>query len=152
MGKETVYSLVERRGSVWSRVVPDVTAKTLREVLVARIDPKTDLMTDGAGQYRHAAFGKPFNSHETVDHGRGEYVRGNAYTNTVESYFALLKRGVYGVYHSVSKQHLHRYLAEFDFRYNNRAALAVDDFTRTTKALLGVTGKRLTYKPAASHA
>ena len=147
-----VYSLVERQGRVRSRVVPDVTAKTLREVLVSQIDAETALNTDGAGQYRHPSFNGLFASHETVDHSRGEYVRGPAHTNTIESYLALLKRGVYGVYHSVSKQHLHRYVAEFDFRYNNCVALGVDDFARTMNALLGVQGKRLTYSPAANHA
>jgi hypothetical protein len=81
-----------------------------------------------------------------VDHGKGEYVRGDAYSNTVESVFAILKRGVYGTFHHVSEAHLHRYLAEFDFRYNTRAALGVDDTQRTDEALKGSTGKRLTYR------
>jgi ISXO2-like transposase domain len=83
-----------------------------------------------------------------VDHGADEYVRGDAHSNTVESYFATLKRGITGVYHHVSEAHLKRYLAEFDFRYNNRAKLGVSDGERAAKALLGIEGKRLTYRPA----
>ena len=113
-------------------------------VLKAQIDAeKTRLMTDGEGQYRLVA--DMFKSHDVVNHGIGEYVRGDAYTNTVEGYFSLLKRGITGVYHHVSPQHLKRYVAEFDFRYNHRVALGVDDFSRTLSALLGVKGKRLLY-------
>ncbi len=81
-----------------------------------------------------------------VDHSAGEYVRGNAHSNTVESYFATLKRGIVGTYHHVSEAHLKRYLAEFDFRYNERMALGVNDSERATKALQGIVGKRLTYR------
>jgi hypothetical protein len=81
----------------------------------------------------------------TVNHSAGEYVRGDVHTNTVEGYFSILKRGIIGVYHHVSEQHLKRYLAEFDFRYNERMALGVDDKTRATRAISGVVGKRLTY-------
>lgn len=105
-------------------------------------------MTDGEGQYRLVA--DMFASHDVVNHSIGEYVRGDAHTNTIEGYFSIMKRGINGVYHHVSAQHLKRYLAEFDFRYNERAALEVDDFARTVKALLGIKGKRLTYKPEAN--
>jgi hypothetical protein len=81
-----------------------------------------------------------------VNHQAGEYVRGDAHSNTVESYFATFKRGVVGTYHSVSEAHLKRYLAEFDFRYNERSALGVGDGERATKALQGIVGKRLTYR------
>jgi hypothetical protein len=102
-------------------------------------------MTDGAPSY--PKIGKEFAWHSTVDHSAGEYVRrGFHHSNTVESYFAILKRGVMGTYHSISEAHLHRYLAEFDFRYSNRVALGVDDTTRTNEALKGSTGKRLTYR------
>ena len=84
--------------------------------------------------------------HEVVNHSAGEYVRGEAHTNTVESYFAVLNRGITGTYHHVSPQHLKRYLAEFDFRYNERAALEVTDAERTVRAVRGVVGKRMTYK------
>jgi hypothetical protein len=85
-------------------------------------------------------------AHQTVNHGAGEYVRGEAHTNTVEGYFSVLKRGIIGTYHHVSQQHLKRYLAEFDFRYNARQALGVNDVTRTVRALQGASGKRLIYR------
>jgi len=96
--------------------------------------------------------GKGFASHEMVDHGIGEYVRyskggkPHAHSNTAENYFSIFKRGVYGVFHHVSEAHLHRYLAEFDFRYSNRERLGVDDVSRADLALQGVKGKRLTYE------
>ena len=144
IGKEAVFSLVERRGRVRSQHVTSVTAKTLRPIMTAQIKRETSLMTDDAGQYRHMH--KDFASHEVVNHGIGEYVRGGAHTNTIESYFAILKRGITGVYHHVSQQHLKRYLAEFDFRYNERASLDVSDAERARKALEGIGGKRLTYR------
>ncbi len=84
--------------------------------------------------------------HETVNHSAREYVRDDAYTNTIEGYFSILKRGIYGVYFHVSEAHLHRYLAEFDFRYSNRIKLGVDDTQRTDLTILGARGKRLTYR------
>lgn len=146
VGKEMVFSLVERGGRVRSRHMPAVSAKTLRPILNAQIREaeKTALMTDGEGQFRILA--GMFASHETVNHGIGEYVRGNAHTNTIEGYFSILKRGITGVYHHVSPQHLKRYLAEFDFRYNERVALGVDDMARTGKAMQAIVGKRLTYR------
>src|SRR5207248_1120264 len=87
-----------------------------------------------------------FARHEVVNHGIDEYVRGDAYTNTVESYFATLKRGIFGTYHHVSPKHLKRYLCEFDFRYNERTALNVSDAERAEKAIAGVVGKRVTYQ------
>lgn len=143
-GKEMVFSLVEREGKVRSVHTPSVSAATLRPILVEQLAEETKLMTDDARQYRHMH--RDF-EHEIVNHGIGEYVRGDAHTNTIEGYFSILKRGINGVYHHVSAQHLKRYLAEFDFRYNERAALNVDDFSRTMKALHGIAGKRLTYKP-----
>ena len=142
-GKETVFSLVEREGHVRSVHTPSVTAATLRPILVAQLDHNTKLMTDDAGQYRHMH--RDFD-HEVVNHSAGEYVRGEAHTNTVEGYFSILKRGVTGTYHHVSQQHLKRYLAEFDFRYNERVALGVSDAQRADKALEGIGGKRLTYR------
>jgi transposase-like protein len=144
-GKEIVFSLVERKGQVRSQHVPDVTAKTLRPILVSQLDYKTFLNTDGAGQYRH--MGEEFERHEMVNHEIDEYVRGDAHTNTVESYFATLKRGINGTYHHVSQQHLKRYLAEFDFRHNERSALGVGDAERMEKTMRGIEGKRLTYRP-----
>lgn len=143
-GKEAVFSLVERGGKVRSHHVPSVNAQTLRPILKAQLDAGSALMTDGEGQYR--LVGPMFARHETVNHGIGEYVRGEAHTNTIESYFAILKRGVMGTYHHVSQQHLKRYLCEFDFRYNERTALGVADAERAVKAIKGVVGKRLTYR------
>jgi transposase-like protein len=145
-GKEAVFSLVERGGRVRSHHVTDVTAQTLRPILTEQLaEPsKTKFMTDGEGQYR--ILSGMFASHETVNHGAGEYVRGNAYTNTIESYFAILKRGIVGTYHSVSQQHLKRYLAEFDYRYNEREALGMSDAERMAKSIKGIVGRRLTYR------
>jgi hypothetical protein len=142
-GKETVFSLVERQGHVRSVHTPSVSAKTLRPILFAQVDRKSFLMTDDAGQYRHMHH---HYKHEVVNHSAGEYVRGEAHTNTIENYFSILKRGITGTYHHVSQQHLKRYLAEFDFRYNERSGLGVDDEARTNKALQGIGGKRLTYR------
>ena len=94
--------------------------------------------------------GKEFARHEMVNHEAGEYVRGDAHSNTVESYFATFKRGIVGIYHNVSEAHLKRYLAEFDFRYNERSALGVEDAERAAKAVKGVEGKRLTYRQSAN--
>jgi hypothetical protein len=149
VGKEMAFALVERGGKVRSHHMTDISAKTLRPVLLAQLGEaaaKTKLMTDGEGQYRIIA--PMFSSHDVVNHGIGEYVRGDAHTNTIEGYFSILKRGITGVYHHVSATHLKRYLAEFDFRYNERIALGVNDTQRAAKAVRGVVGKRLTYVQA----
>lgn len=139
--KMKVVSLVQRDGSVRSFQVETVSAKTLKKVLTENINKKANLMTDEHRGY--IGVGRNFKSHEVVNHKKYEYVRDNAYTNTVEGFFSLLKRGVNGTYHHISKEHLHRYLAEFDFRYNHRK---IDDNDRTVKAILGFEGKRLTYQ------
>ena len=144
VGKEPVLSLVERGGRVRSQHVTDVSAKTLRPILTAQIDKATRLMTDEAAVY--PAVGREFAEHGSVNHSIGEYVRGDIHTNTAEGYFSVFKRGIYGTYHHVSQQHLKRYLAEFDFRYNERAKLGIEDQERTTRALRGIIGKRLMYK------
>jgi transposase-like protein len=143
-GKQIVHTLVERGGRARSNHIANVSGKTLRTVVMTQVSRKSSLMTDTAGGYMD--LGKEFARHEMVDHGAGEYVRGDASSNTVESYFATFKRGITGVYHNVSEAHLKRYLAEFDFRYNERMALGVDDAHRTVKALQGIAGKRLTYR------
>lgn len=144
-GKEMVFSLVDRQtGQVRSHHLTSVNAKNLRPVLKAQLESHTRFMTDGEGQYRILA--PMFHSHETVNHSGGEYVRGDVYTNTVEGYFSLLKRGIVGTFHHVSPQHLQRYAVEFDFRYNNRSKLGVEDVERTAIALKGISGKRLTYR------
>ncbi len=144
MGKECAFSLVERGGRVRSFHVASVSAKNLRPILFEQVDRKSTLMSDDAGQYR--ILGPEFARHESVNHSIDEYVRGDAYTNTIEGYFSLLKRGINGTYHHVSPAHLKRYLAEFDFRYNERSALGVEDVERMDKALKGIEGKRLTYR------
>ncbi len=149
LGKQIVHTLVERDGSARSHHIADVSGKTLRPLLFENVSRKSSLMTDTGGGYYHA--GKGFARHETVDHGKDEYVRGDAYSNTVEGYFSILKRGVTGTFHHVSEHHLHRYLAEFDFRYSNRIKLGVDDCERTDRALLGVAGKRVTYRRPAQY-
>lgn len=146
LGKEAVFSLVERGGRVRSNHVNSIGANSLRPILEEQIADarKTRLMTDGEGQYR--LIGPMFKSHEVVNHGIGEYVRGDAHTNTIEGYFAILKRGIIGTYHHVSSQHLKRYLAEFDWRYNHRMSLGMSDAERMEKAIPGIVGKRLTYR------
>jgi len=152
VGKEAVFALVQRGGHVRSHHVANVGAKTLRPILEAQIADasKTKLMTDGEGQFRIVA--AMFASHETVNHGIGEYVRGEAHTNTIEGYFSILKRGIVSTYHHVINILLKRYLAEFDFRYNERSALGVNDAERMSKSIPGIVGKRLTYRRPAVRA
>lgn len=143
-GKEAVFSLVERGGKVRSHHVPTVTAATLRPILTAQVHEATFVMTDEGATAK--SLGRGFEKHGTVNHSIGEYVRGEIHTNTIEGYFSIFKRGINGVYHHISQQHLKRYLAEFDFRYNEREALGVGDIERTAKAIPGIVGKRLTYR------
>lgn len=142
--KEPVVALVERNGRVRSTHTRDVNSKTLRTILYSQLDTQSVLMTDGHRSY--PAIGTAFAGHHAVDHSMGEYVRGFAHTNTIESYFAILKRGIMGTFHHVSATHLKRYVGEFDFRYNERSALGVDDMGRFTKSVGGIVGKRLTYR------
>ena len=139
-----VLALVERDGGVRSFHVPNVRAENLRTVLGDHASPKSHFMTDEAGAF--TLVGWNFASHGTVKHRDNEYVRGDVHTNTIEGFFSILKRGVYGVYQHVSQAHLHRYLAEFDFRYSNREKFGVDDSARTVRALKGAKGRRLTYE------
>jgi transposase-like protein len=144
--KAPVLALVERDGSVRSFHVANVTAKTLRPIIVKHVSRASFMMTDESVVY--PAIGREFSGHGTVNHSAQEYVRtgGFHHTNTVENYFSILKRGIMGVYHHVSEKHLDRYLAEFDFRYSNRIALGIDDKLRTLAAIKGAEGKRLTYR------
>lgn len=144
VGKQIVHTLVERGGRARSQHIANVTGKTLAPILFTQVHRTSTLMTDTAGGYMR--LGKEFARHEMVDHGIDEYVRGDAHSNTVEGYFSVLKRGVYGTFHHVSEAHLHRYLSEFDFRYSNRSALGVNDAMRTDEALKMIGGKRLTYR------
>ncbi len=141
--KMKVVSLVEREGHKRSFHIADVNAATLRPILKAQIAKKARLITDDAKVYKK--IGKEFASHESVNHSAGEYTRGDVTTNTVESSFAILKRGLYGTFHNVSEQHLQRYANEFDFRWNHRAKLGFTDTQRMDNALKGIAGKRLMY-------
>jgi transposase-like protein len=144
--KVAVFSLVERQGKVRSRHVADVTADTLREAIVTQASRKSHLMTDEASTY--VSTGKEFAGHSAVNHSANEYVRlgGFVHTNTIENVFSILKRGITGTFHHVSEAHLHRYLAEFDFRYNRRSALGIEDTERVADIIKGAGGKRLTYR------
>lgn len=144
--KMAVFTLVERDGRARSRHVADVTSNTLREAIVTQVNRKTHLMTDEAAVYEK--IGREFAGHTTVNHSADEYVRlgGFAYTNTAESFFALFKRAIYGQFHHVSETHLHRYLAEADFKYNHRAALGFSDADRADALLRGTKGKRLLFE------
>jgi transposase-like protein len=149
VGKAPVLSLVERDGSVRSFHVPNVTARTLKPIIAANVSKASYLMTDESLVY--PTIGDAFAGHGTVNHSAEEYVRAYFWhTNTVENYFSILKRGIYGCYFHVSEAHLHRYTTEFDFRHNNRIGLGVGDLARADRALLGVKGKRLTYETTRS--
>ncbi|MDQ3686864.1 MAG: IS1595 family transposase [Acidobacteriota bacterium] len=139
--KAPVVTLVERDGRVRSSHMARVTGENLRDVLREYVAPQANICTDSSPSY--SGVDKEFASHESVNHKEGEYVRGSVHVNSCESVHALLKRGVIGTYHHWSVKHLHRYLSEFDFRFNLRK---VEDGERTLEALKGFEGKRLMYK------
>ena len=144
--KNVVLTLVERGGSARSFHIDSASVNKVLPILKANLARETALMTDAAALYR-GEIGRSFGSHDYVDHGAYEWARGpRIHSNTVEGFFSIFKRGVKGVYQHVSEKHLHRYLAEFDFRYSNRSALGVEDQERAHNALLGAKGKRLTYR------
>lgn len=143
--KMKVLSLVERGGRARSIKVETLTREEIATAIAQHVNTTGTLCTDDATWYK--PIGKAFGKHETVNHSAGEYVRGSAHTNTVEGFFSIFKRGMKGVYQHCGEQHLQRYLHEFDFRYSNRIALGVDDCERTTRAIKGASGKRLTYRP-----
>ncbi len=144
--KHAVLSLVERGGQVRSFHVEKADAASIAPIVRENIAKEARVMTDEAKHYRRV--GREFASHEAVNHGAGEYVRGDAHTNTLENYYSIFKRGMKGIYQHCGEQHLHRYVSEFDFRYNNRVAHGVDDSERAARAVKGVVGKRLTYRTA----
>jgi transposase-like protein len=145
--KEMVLSLVDRKKGVRSFHIAEGKFDSIKAALAGNVSPNAALMTDEARMYVN--IGKQFASHNTVHHASGEYAReGGITTNTVEGFFSVFKRGMKGTYQHCSSDHLHRYLAEFDFRYNNRVALGVNDGQRADNLLAGVVGKRLTYKTA----
>ena len=142
--KMKVVSLVERGGKKRSVHVADVTAATLKGVLKEHVANEARLMTDDSNIYTKV--GREFAEHGVVNHSAKEYVRGDVTTNTVESSFSLLKRGLIGTFHHVGEQHLQRYVTEFDFRWNTRTRLGFNDVQRAEIALKNIGGKRLTYR------
>ncbi len=148
--KMKIFALVERGGKVKSARVSGSMFDGIKDGLT-NVSPDAHLMTDEATMYRKV--GKAFASHETVNHSIKEWKRGDVYTNTIEGYFSVFKRGMKGVYQHCSEDHLDRYLSEFDFRYNHRSSLEIEDKERARIALEGIGGKRLTYRrPAETHA
>ena len=145
--KQIVMTLVERDGKSRSFHITNVTAKTLRETIVKVVDRKSHLMTDELGSY--IKVGKEFAGHSTVNHSANEYARlgGFAHVNTAECRFSLMKRAVFGAHHSVSEQHLHRYLAEWDYKWNTRK---MPDGDRTALIAQRAEGKRLMYQRPAT--
>jgi transposase-like protein len=142
--KIPVVALVERDGRIRTRVVEHVNADNLKAAIRENVNSKAAIQTDDLNLYK--GIGQEFEGgHQTVNHSKGEYVRGEVNTNTVESFFALLKRGVHGTFHHISKKHLHRYCDEFAFRWGERK---VTDGERTVEAIRGSEGKRLIYKTA----
>src|SRR5665213_542659 len=145
--KMKIVSLVERDGKVRSQRVKDATKLTIKDILSANVDPASILHTDGAGLYTDTGLVR---IHEAVDHNKTYVREGKAgrkvHTNTLEGFFSIFKRGMVGTYQHCGEQHLDRYLAEFDFRANNRIAFGIDDAMRAEKAIAGITGKRLTYR------
>jgi transposase-like protein len=142
--KRSIVSLVERGGNVRSFHVPVADGSSVAAIVNENIARETRLHTDESRLYTKV--GANFASHETFNHGAKEYARGDVTTNSVEGYFSIFKRGMKGVYQHCGEKHLHRYLAEFDFRYNNRTALGVSDAERVAKIAQGIAGKRLTYR------
>jgi transposase-like protein len=139
--KTAVFSLVERNGRIKSQPIGNVKAKTLKKIMIEYVDRKAKIMTDEFPSYRWVK--KHFASHEVVDHAKKEYVRGNIHVNAAEGYFSLLKRAIDGTFHHISKHHLHRYVSEFDFRYNYSK---VDDGMRTAILISRAENKRLLYR------
>jgi transposase-like protein len=142
--KRAVVSLVERGGEVRSFHVDKATVANVAPIVRKNVSRESALMTDESRIY--IALGREFADHEAVNHGFGEYFRGDAHTNTIEGFFSIFKRGFKGIYQHCGENHLHRYLAEYDFRYNHRSAFGIDDMTRAAIALSKIEGKRLTYR------
>jgi transposase-like protein len=148
--KNAVFTLVERGGSARSFHVEDATKDTILPIIRANLNRETHVMTDEANRY--SKIGSEFAKHDVVDHSRGEYgytdreTGTKVNTNTIEGYYSIFKRGMKGVYQHCGEKHLHRYLAEFDFRYSNRVKLGVHDAERAAKIVEGAKGKRLMYR------
>jgi transposase-like protein len=141
--KTPVFAMVQRDGSLRAHPVTNVTGATLKGAIRQNVAPTARMITDEYGAYNK--LGEEFAAHDTVSHKWGEYARGDVYTNTAESFFSLLKRGVIGTFHHVSRKHLHRYVSEFEFRWNTRR---MDDGARLRELVQSGEGKRLTYAEA----
>jgi transposase-like protein len=150
--RNTVLTVVERGGSARSFHVDSATIANMKPIIQANVAREAAVMTDEYTAYREIGAG--FASHDTVNHGRDEYVRREGdklvTTNTVEGFYSIFKRGMKGIYQHCAEKHMHRYLAEFDFRYSNRVRLGVNDVARADRALKGTVGKRLTYQTTAN--
>lgn len=146
--RDKIVSLVERGGRARSFRLDELNMREVKKVLDANVDPATTLNTDEARMYK--TIGKTYAKHESVNHSKKEYGRGSVTTNTVEGFFSIFKRGMVGTYQHCHERHLHRYLAEFDFRYSNRTALGVSDRLRAVRAIKGAEGKRLTYNQSSA--
>jgi len=143
--KMKVVALIERGGRARSIHVADVSREVVTQILDKHADRASHFMTDEAKHYRRV--GKEFASHGRIHHAIGQYGKpGGINTNTIEGYFSIFKRGMKGIYQHCSERHLQRYLAEFDFRYNNRSSLGIEDIERAARTLRGIVGKRLTYR------
>jgi transposase-like protein len=142
--KRVILSLVERGGEVRSFHIDKATVQNIGPIVARNMDVASTLNTDESTLYTR--MGQQFAQHQVVHHRSDEYARGTAYTNTLEGFFSIFKRGMIGVYQQCSERHLHRYLSEFDFRYNAREKLGVTDTQRTARAVMGAKGKRLTYE------
>lgn len=148
--KHAVLTLIDRKGEAHSFKIERADSANIVPIIRANIEKESVVATDKARYYQFLKVG--FAGHETVNHDIEEWVRGDIHTNTAEGYFSLFKRGMRGIYQHCGEQHLHRYLAEFDFRYNYRAKLGVNDEQRAAKAVKGVIGKRLTYRTTGKEA
>jgi transposase-like protein len=145
--KRAILSLVERGGQARSFYVENAPMAKVAEIVRENVAKESRLHTDES--YLYQRVGKEFDAHERVVHSKKEYVRGDVTTNTIESFFSVFKRGMRGIYQHCDEKHLHRCLAEFDFRYNARQSLGVTDQQRTSRAVMGGKGKRLTYETVA---
>jgi transposase-like protein len=148
--KHAVHALVEPGGRLRATHVPDVSAKTLREVLAKHADPKSALHTDDG--LANLSLGKDFAAHKTVVHSQGEYFKDGAGVQSAEAFFAILKRGVMGSFHSISEQHLQRYVDEFAFRWDTRSARGIEDAERAQLMVKNAIGRRLTYRKPSNKA
>src|SRR6185312_13791616 len=142
--KRAIVTLVERGGKARSFYAEHAHVDKVAKIVRENVAKESRLHTDTSSVYKKV--GQEFDAHEAVNHFKKEFARGDVTTNTIEGFFSIFKRGMTGVYQHCDERHLHRYLAEFDFRYNERAALGVNDSERATTMLKGIVGKRLTYR------